>query len=166
MTLQEATQAIADLDAFLVRGVLAGRGLASIVKQAYHIQAGELEPLSARPPDLRSTGIGTMSGVYFFVRPSGEIAYIGKATKNNLHREIWGKLNTPGPEGWGALTYPKTSWASMAIGDELRDELVSGKLAVAALAVEPNELSSLCEVYFHTLCQIEGRLPALNSQIG
>lgn len=43
------------------------------------------------------------SGVYFFGSPDGEIIYIGKATKNNLHHRVWDHVRTPQVELDGRL---------------------------------------------------------------
>lgn len=166
MKLHEAKQAIDELGSYLRGGALAARVPPSIVKQTYHMEARELQPLCAGSPNLRTSGIGTMCGVYFFVRLTGDIVYIGKATKRNLHSEIWSKLCTP-EVNQGAQTYPQNWWTSNSRSPEICGEVVSGQLAVAAAAIEPAELSSLCEVYLHTLCELqEGRLPALNRRIG
>ena len=114
--------------------------------------------------DLRAVGLRNTSGLYFMLRPTNEVIYIGKATKGNLHDELWGKLKTP--EGEIPSKYPNTYWSKMQLEPEVSRELMDGDLLVAAFAVEPSICCSLLEVYLQTLCSSNEELPSLNSQIG
>ena len=44
---------------------------------------------------INRDGVGSKSGVYFFYAESGEIIYIGKAAKYNLHYRVWDHVGTP-----------------------------------------------------------------------
>jgi hypothetical protein len=134
------------------------------------IELGELlltDPIAdPKNADLRKHGLANSSGLYFLVRPSGDVAYIGKATKGNLHPELWGKLRTPVGE-FAPLTYPNTYWSGMDMEPSLAEELLHGEMRIAAFSVQPDWACSLLEVYLQTLCvQIDGALPCWNSQIG
>jgi len=116
--------------------------------------------------DLRKIELRDSSGLYFIVRPSGNVTYIGKATKKNLHRELWGKLRTPLGES-NACKYPNTYWSKMKLGDAVTQELLEGKMRIAAFTLSPASSCSLLEVYLQTLCYAtDGALPCMNSQIG
>jgi hypothetical protein len=84
----------------------------SIVQEFGEIDAyqplGTCSPsISSVNPSLPKDGFGHMSGVYFLCALDDEIYYIGKATKNNLHEEVWGKIKTPTIGDEGNRTYPK-----------------------------------------------------------
>lgn len=123
--------------------------------------------------DLRTSdkdGIGRRSGCYLLLAPDSTVLYIGKATRGNLHAEVWNKLGVP-VDIVGDSTrrrYPSTYWSNWSSLDEsVRRFLESGAIRLAGIAVDPPELSSLLEVYLQTFAwQADGRLPILNSQIG
>ena len=159
MNFDEAKAAIQDVSDFLIHARM-------LTEQPVR---GEFGPTSAIavPPNLNVAELGSGCGLYFLLRRSAQIAYIGKATKNNLHRELWGKLATPSQAAADQrLSYLRTYW-SRDVRGEIANEIATGQLSVAALWIDPPEVSSLLEVYLQTRCfRLEGHLPVLNRRIG
>jgi len=118
---------------------------------------------------LPKDGVGHKSGIYMIYSASGEIYYIGKATKNNLHEEVWGKIKTPSKNSDGSSYYPKNYFLNKNKLDQSAvSDITNGNVKIGVHIISNNILASLVEVYLQTLyCQISsGKLPKLNSQIG
>lgn len=117
--------------------------------------------------NLRANGLDRSSGIYLVADMSDEVLYVGKATADNLHPELWGKLGTPVGDA-PPVSYPSTYWSRRTdISATILSDIEKGNLQVVAFALEPTWVASLFEVYLHCLCTaIEGRLPPLNSRIG
>jgi len=118
---------------------------------------------------LLKEGIGHKSGIYMIYTESGEIYYIGKATKNNLHEEVWGKIKTPSKNNDGTSYYPKNYFLNKSnLDQDAIDDITKGNVKIVVIVISNSILSSISEVYLQTLyCQKNsGRLPKLNSQIG
>ena len=124
----------------------------------------ELQISNPENADLRQLGLGSASGLYFLVGSDDKVLYIGKATKGNLHAELWGKLRTPVGDQI-PMQYPNTYWSKMP-DLECANDLLNGKISIAVLKIDPPEYSSLFEVYLQTHCYFSGKFPKLNSQIG
>lgn len=119
-------------------------------------------------PDLPKDGFGHQSGVYFICSPDSEIYYIGKATKDNLHEEIWGKLKTPSPTKENMNTYPKNYFLNKDIDTNAVGDVTNGNVSLGVLVVSNPILASLSEVYLQSVYyqRNRGLLPKLNSRIG
>ena len=99
----------------------------------------------------------------------GEIYYIGKATQNNLHEEVWGKLKTPSKNEDNTSCYPKNYFLNKANLDQNAvNDITTGNVKIGVIVISNNILSSLAEVYLQTVYSHNnsGDLPKLNSQIG
>jgi hypothetical protein len=109
------------------------------------------------------------SGVYFVLDESDYIQYIGKATTDNLWKEICNKFSSPIIVN-NEPRFEKSSLAQYAPKDnvELRNNIIEGKFKIAVVTIEPNEYSSLVEVYIQTYHhrKHDGKLPQLNKRIG
>ena len=107
------------------------------------------------------------SGVYFISNLKGEILYIGKAGKNNLEAEIWGKFGAPVIGDDGVPMFVKSKMAKDAPTKELSELITNGAFYISAIVIEPREMVSLLEVLLQTIClKQDGCLPSLNKQIG
>ena len=118
---------------------------------------------------LPKDGIGHQSGIYFIYSTSGEIYYIGKATKDNLHEEVWGKITTPqSKQGEKTNYYPKNYFLNRETLDEdARKNVTNGNVKISVLTISNKKLSSLAEVYLQTIfLERLKELPKLNSRIG
>jgi hypothetical protein len=134
--------------------------------------ASQLDPLikiaDVNTPSLpiRGDEIGDKSGLYFFVCPEGEVLYIGKATKNNLHERVWDHLRTP-VISQGMRTFPQCTFKCPSSSQDAVALVQEGAVRLAIIHIDPPEIVSLCEVYLQTIYQLGlGRLPKLNKQIG
>ena len=111
-------------------------------------------------------GIGCKSGVYFFASPEGEIIYIGKATKSNLHHRVWDHCKTPMIMHNGKRTFPRNGFSCARYSSQA-NYILSGDARLGVVTVSDPELVSLMEVFLHTMYIKEHNvLPALNKQIG
>lgn len=111
-------------------------------------------------------GIGNKSGVYFFGSPEGEIIYIGKATKNNLHHRVWDHIKTPEIMPDGMRIFPKHGFGRSG-APEQADYILNGVARLGVITVSEPELVSLIEVFLQTVYAREHHgLPAFNKQIG
>lgn len=119
-------------------------------------------------PSLPKNGFGHQSGVYFLCSDNFEIYYIGKATKNNLHEEVWGKIKTPTVSSDEKRTYPKNYFRKKALNKNAIDDVTSGKIRIGVLTMDNQILASLAEVYLQSVfyTKSSNMLPKLNSQIG
>lgn len=125
--------------------------------------------ISKENVNLPKDGIGHKSGVYIIYATSGEVYYIGKATQNNLHEEVWGKIKTPSKNNDGTSFYPKNYFLNKNnLNKSAVNNITTGNVKIGVLVISNSILSSLSEVYLQTLyCQKNsGQLPKLNSQIG
>lgn len=111
-------------------------------------------------------GIGNKSGLYFFSSSAGEIIYIGKATRNNLHYRVWDHMKTPLALEDGRRVFPKHEF-TYAEGDVCHEEILEGRIHLDVITISDSELVSLVEVFLHILHKKKhGRLPVFNRQIG
>lgn len=111
-------------------------------------------------------GIGCKSGVYLFASPEGEVIYIGKATKSNLHHRVWDHCKTPEVMRDEKRRFPKHGFSDADVHKQA-NYILSGEARLGVVAVSDPELVSLIEVFLHTVHTKEHRLlPALNKQIG
>ena len=116
---------------------------------------------------IANDGIGSKSGLYFFASPNKEIAYIGKATKNNLHQRVWDHLKTPDVAANNWRTFPKHDFGSCTQATEEVEFIRNGEACLGLVTISDANLVSLIEVYLHTVhVKNFGRLPSLNKQIG
>jgi hypothetical protein len=125
--------------------------------------------ISIENVDLPKDGVGHRSGVYMIYTTKGEVYYIGKATKNNLHEEVWGKVKTPSKNENGTSFYPKNYFLSKKHLDQSAvNDVMNGNVKIGAVVIENPLLASLAEVYLQTLYSHinSGKLPKLNSRIG
>lgn len=111
------------------------------------------------------------SGVYIFRDPEQEIIYIGKATRNNLGAEIWGKFNASRVNTEGKKEFYQSSFLSENhypdLPPETRQAILYGNIYFTIMTVDPPYVASLLEVYLQTVYQSEkGELPVLNRRIG
>ena len=120
--------------------------------------------------EIPAPGAAGKSGVYFITDPEKRILYIGKATSGNLGAEIYAKFSAAviADRAADVPRFEKSSLARWAGDFALSDLIISGNVLILALAIEPAALSSLVEVYLHTLCQLSSNhgLPPLNKRIG
>ena len=138
-------------------------GLATTVDAPDHVFAPISDPKNA---DLRQRGLRNASGVYLIGDKAGTVLYIGKATRGNLHEELWNKLRTPQGDT-PPLVYPAMIWPSEGLQPGIARQLESGSVSVATIQVKPALHSALLEVFLQTLCcEQDGSLPILNSRIG
>lgn len=116
---------------------------------------------------IRDDGIGCRSGLYFFTSSAGQIVYIGKATKKNLHHRVWGHLKTPGPYIATRRTYPNHSFGTRRQAQTAISQIADGSARLAVMEVSEPSLVSLVEVFLQTLhLRRYNALPMLNRQIG
>lgn len=113
--------------------------------------------------------VSQKSGVYFISDKNEDILYIGKATKDNLGAEIWGKFRAPKTEN-GKLIFKNSALAKWAPKDgehNYQKIIQQGDIYIHAAIIEPKEFSSLVEVYLQIYFnQKEGKLPPCNNRIG
>jgi hypothetical protein len=119
---------------------------------------------------ISGDGIGCRSGVYLFSSSAGDVLYIGKAGKNNLHNRVWHHVQTPvsSPLSSGRYTFPNNRFRSKAVCPLLQKEIEEGRISLGVITVSHPHLVPIIEVYLQTL-HIKlhsGRLPELNLQIG
>lgn len=107
------------------------------------------------------------SGVYFILSKNDDILYIGKATNDNIGKEIWSKLGSPEIIKENDIPrFSKSDLAQWAPNEHLRQIIIQGDFKIAAILVSPKEISSLPEVYLQTWCTRLEALPPLNKRIG
>ena len=112
-------------------------------------------------------GIGSKSGVYLFGSPNGEIIYIGKATKRNLHNRVWDHVKTPETTTDGRRVFPTHGFHGISHDSGEADNVRMGNARLGVITVSDPDVVSLLEVYLQTKYFKEhGRLPVLNKQIG
>ena len=119
-------------------------------------------------PRIPRQGFGRKSGVYFICNAERDVYYIGKATQNNLHEEIWGKVCTPEVDAQGYRQYPKNYFRSRTtLPSQCRDAVTSGGVRLGIVTMTEPALASLAEVYLQSIYLARvGNLPPLNSRIG
>lgn len=119
-------------------------------------------------PNLPKKDFGHMSGLYFLCSLDEDIYYIGKATKNNLHEEVWGKIKTPNKDNPERKTYPKNYFAGKNLDKEAVADVGNGDIKIGLLVISNPVLVSLAEVYIQSVFyQRNSReLPKLNLRIG
>jgi|SaaInlStandDraft_4_1057021.scaffolds.fasta_scaffold14001_2 hypothetical protein len=124
--------------------------------------------ISIKNVDLPKDGIGHKSGIYFIYSSRGEIYYIGKATANNLHEEVWGKLKTPSLNKDNTRYYPKNYFLSRNLDKKAINDVTNGNVKIGVLVISNEKVSSLAEVFLQTAYaqNNSGLLPKLNSRIG
>ncbi len=111
--------------------------------------------------------VGFKSGLYLFSNQENEIIYIGKATKNNLHKRTTSHVGTPKRLKSGWMTFPSARFSECIEAPELIENISDGKVRLHVFSVSDAALVSLVEVYLQTLCvKLFGRLPHFNKQIG
>lgn len=95
--------------------------------------------------------IGCMSGVYLFSSSAGDVVYIGKAGKNNLHSRVWHHMQTPALLTSGRRSFPKNQFGSKTPCPILRAEIEHGHISLGVITVSQAHLVPLIEVYLQTL---------------
>lgn len=124
--------------------------------------------ISEELPNMKvDTSVRGKSGIYFITDDEENILYIGKAVQRNFHERIWDHLKTDSTDG-SCRYFPQNKFKQYGGLCERTVELVSaGKVKIRAVAISPDYFTSLAEVYLQTIHHHrEGRLPALNRQIG
>lgn len=128
---------------------------------------GDWSDPSNRGMLVTGDGIGDKSGVYCFVSPAGDVLYIGKATKNNLHHRVWHHVKTPYFGEDGHATFPNHSFRG---GNEVaayESDILNGRARLGVITISDQSLVSLAEVYLHVVHKkMHNRLPVFNKQIG
>ena len=115
---------------------------------------------------LGGNDIGGNSGIYIFSNDQGDILYIGKATKNNLHNRVWNHLGAPKRLDSGWMTFPNTNFISNEF-PEYSQTVVEGKSRLHVFTVSDPDIVSMIEVYLQVAhIKSTGRLPIFNKQIG
>lgn len=116
---------------------------------------------------VKADELGARSGIYYFSSLAGEVLYIGKATKDNLHHRVWGHMKTPEGSEVGWRTFPSHNFTAGIQHQSLVEDATNGKIHLGVVTVSDPSLVSLIEVYLHTVhVKRYGRLPAFNKQIG
>lgn len=117
---------------------------------------------------ISGDGIGCLSGVYLFSSTAGNVVYIGKAGKNNLHNRVWHHMQTLAQLPSGRRNFPNNRFGSKTLCPILRAEIEDGRISLGVITVSQPHLVPLIEVYLQTLHVKlhSGRLPELNLQIG
>ena len=116
---------------------------------------------------ISGDGVGSKSGVYFFYAQSGEVLYIGKAAKYNLHNRVWDHVGTPKrlEDGW--FEFPDGKLIKGASDEGYIGQVRSGKIRLGIIEISNPDLVPLVEVYLQTECKLKnGRLPIFNKRIG
>jgi hypothetical protein len=112
-------------------------------------------------------GVGIQSGIYMYASPDGEVIYIGKATKNNLHQRAWGHINTPTELNEGMRTFPRHSFKNPNAPAIITASIESGTIKLGVICLSKSEPVSLLEVYLQTLYLATHKsLPLFNKKIG
>lgn len=115
---------------------------------------------------ISGDGIGSECGVYFYMSPEGEIIYIGKATKQNLHHRVWDHIKTPVIMPNGRRSFPNHAFGTLG-GQELENHIQEGNVRLGVVTVSDPSVVSLIEVFLQTVhAKKHGKLPTLNKQIG
>jgi hypothetical protein len=115
---------------------------------------------------LGGSPIASKSGVYIFSDDEGQIFYIGKATKDNLHQRVCAHLGAPVrlPSGW--MTFPKIQF-DVNKDETARKILIDGKARLHVFTVSERTEASILEVYLQIMhIKTKGCLPCFNMQIG
>jgi len=150
-----------DLSEFLLGKRVKGVKLIETFSPKEKTIIGDWSSESNLPVPVRGDGIGNKSGVYFILTEDEEVLYIGKATKGNLHERIWDHLRTPEKLEDGTMIFPKTRFIQDGCEPSLSELVKEGRVKIGIIEVEPNELTSLVEVYLQSI-----NLPPLCKQIG
>lgn len=120
--------------------------------------------------EVPADGASSKSGVYFIMSPDETILYIGKATEDNLGKEIWSKFSAPSrilDFEKDTPVFENSNLAKFAPDEYSKNLLIQGDVKFAAVSVNPGFISSLIEVYLHVYCEkTQGHLPPLNKRIG
>jgi hypothetical protein len=166
MRFEEACKAINDLSKALPH-------LFEEVRMSFHF-GGDKCPIGdwSDPPRIgmliAGDGIGCRSGVYLFSSSMGDVIYIGKAAKDNLHNRVWDHVRTPAPLPSGHRAFPSNRFKSKTGCPLLQKEIEEGRIRLGVITVSDPHVVPIIEVYLHTLhVKLHGgRLPELNLQIG
>jgi hypothetical protein len=115
---------------------------------------------------VKDDGFDIKRGIYFYAMPEGEIVYIGKASKSNLHDRVWHHLKTAKEElAPNKKIFPNHRFVNEE--SKYADAFTNGQVRLGIVTVSDRVLVSLLEVYLQTLhSKIHGNLPVLNKQIG
>lgn len=166
MQFEEACEAVSDL----------ARALPSLFEDAnisFHFGRGRCSIGDWSEPDrigmlISGDGIGCRSGIYLFSSSGGDVIYIGKAGKNNLHNRVWHHVQTPAIMSTGRRTFPNNRFRSKRVSLLLQKEIEEGQISLGVITVSHPYLVPIIEVYLQTLHYKlhSGHLPELNLQIG
>lgn len=116
---------------------------------------------------ISGDGVGCLSGVYLFSSSAGNVVYIGKAGKSNLHNRVWHHMQTPKLLPSGRRRFPNNQFGSKTSCPILRAEIEDGHISLGVITVSQPHLVPLIEVYLQTLhVELHSSLPELNLQIG
>lgn len=166
MHFEEACEAVNDLSGALPH-------LFEGVNISFHFGRGRCSIGDWSEPDrigmlISGDGIGCRSGVYLFSSSAGDVIYIGKAGKNNLHNRVWHHVQTPAPLAPGRRTFPNNRFNSKTVCPLLKKEIEEGRISLGVITVSHPHLVPIIEVYLQTLHAKlhSGSLPELNLQIG
>lgn len=114
--------------------------------------------------EVPGPGASTASGVYFVTDHTGNVLYIGKATKNNMGAEVWGKFKAAARlEPGDTPIFANSGWAADRL---VGDTIVHGDVQIHVAIIDPADASSTAEVYLQTWCRDNGGLPPLNRRVG
>lgn len=124
-------------------------------------------PFAEWATDWRDHMPESASGVYMYAWPEWDIAYVGKATRDNLSGEFWNHVGTPDHGDDGTVTFPGCRFLGQDVDDDLERAFRFGQFRLAAVEIEPDYLASLAEVWVQTVYrEREGDTPPLNRRIG
>lgn len=116
---------------------------------------------------ISGDGIGCLSGVYLFSSSDGNVVYIGRAGKNNLHNRVWNHMQSPARQPSGRRSFPNNQFRSKTPCPILRAEIEDGRISLGVITICQPHLVPLIEVYLQTLhVKLHNSLPELNLQIG
>jgi hypothetical protein len=116
---------------------------------------------------INRDGVGSKSGVYFFYAESGEIIYIGKAAKYNLHYRVWDHVGTPKRLENGWFEFPDGKLIKGKSDESYVSQVKNGRIRLGIVEISNPDLVPLVEVYLQTEYKLRnGRLPIFNKRIG
>ena len=106
-------------------------------------------------------------GVYFHKNSDGEVIYIGKAAKYNLHYRVWDHVGTPKRLENGWFEFPDGKLIKGKSDESYVSQVKNGRIRLGIVEISNPDLVPLVEVYLQTEYKLRnGRLPIFNKRIG
>lgn len=121
--------------------------------------------------DVYQSKLPRGAGVYLFHFDDGEVFYVGKTDtrQGNFTKRVWDHFcSAPKSLDSGERGFPNCEFLPLfGIGSIESAAIHAGHVRVDCVVVTPTCLTSLFEVYLHTVCALsEEGLPKCNRQIG